>query len=405
MSFDTTASNTGRKNGACQFLEKKFKAKLIGLPCRHHVYEILLGKAFKVLKFETSTSPNVEFFKFLKDAWSTLVKSSYRSGERDSFFKKVITEDERKSLIEWFKNQMEEYHHRDDYREVLQLAVLFLGGAIEANVTIRAPGAFHNARWMAKIIYCLKMFLYRYQLKLPKEKTDRLVRFNVFVVKIYLKKWFVSPNAAKAPGSDLEMLKVLKEYEVFDKDISNAVFKGCLPHLQYLDSTLIALSLFDEDLPIPDKKKIVKAILKSGIIYVAYTNQFIHTLIFLGSREETTARNIVETKDVRNLQLCSFVKNRRSVQNLFDALDVTDSFLKEKVENWGGMEEYSRIRRRVTKLAVVNDNAERGIALIKSFNSKLSRDEEQKQCILQLVEHHRKIFKSPNKADVIEGMK
>lgn len=64
--------------------------------------------------------------------------------------------------------------------------------------------------------------------------------------------------------------------------------------------------------------------------------------------------------------------------------------------------EYEDAKRRIQSLEVVNDNAERGIALIKTYNSKLSTDENQKQFILQLVEEHRKMYKSPNKSDVIQ---
>src|SRR5208282_5687598 len=45
----------------------------------------------------------------------------------------------------------------------------------------------------------------------------------------------------------------------------------------------------------------------------------------------------------------------------------------------------------VTKLPCVNDCAERGVALIEKFNS-TTKDESQKQYLLQVVEQHRKTF-------------
>lgn len=37
LCFDTTASNTGRINGACVILEQKLEKDLLYLPCRHHM--------------------------------------------------------------------------------------------------------------------------------------------------------------------------------------------------------------------------------------------------------------------------------------------------------------------------------------------------------------------------------
>ena len=42
MSFDTTAVNTGRLNGAYVLLEQKMGKELLWLACRHHVLEIVL---------------------------------------------------------------------------------------------------------------------------------------------------------------------------------------------------------------------------------------------------------------------------------------------------------------------------------------------------------------------------
>lgn len=86
---------------------------------------------------------------------------------------------------------------------------------------------------------------------------------------------------------------------------------------------------------------------------------------------------------------------------MFHALEIPESLLETDVTQWNCKKEYEDVKRRIQSLEVVNDNAERGIALIKTYNSKLSTDENQKQFILQLVEEHRKMYKSPNKSDVI----
>ena len=51
----------------------------------------------------------------------------------------------------------------------------------------------------------------------------------------------------------------------------------------------------------------------------------------------------------------------------------------------------------VWNLAVVNDHAERGDALVQEFNGSLTNDEEQLQFLLQVVVDHWKAFPDPRK--------
>ncbi|KAG0711831.1 hypothetical protein GWK47_019771 [Chionoecetes opilio] len=65
------------------------------------------------------------------------------------------------------KNALESgLHPMEDYEELLWLSYLFLGEDLRKDYRFRAPGAFHQARWMAKGIYALKIFLFRGQVKL-----------------------------------------------------------------------------------------------------------------------------------------------------------------------------------------------------------------------------------------------
>ena len=49
MSFDTTSSNTGRKQGACVMIEQELETDLLHLACRHHILELLVQTAFTTL--------------------------------------------------------------------------------------------------------------------------------------------------------------------------------------------------------------------------------------------------------------------------------------------------------------------------------------------------------------------
>jgi len=90
----------------------------------------------------------------------------------------------KESLIQFFQNQLKEFQPRDDYKELLQLALIFLGDNL-SSIHINAPEAYHRARWMSKMIYTLKIYLFRSQFQLTTTELSRLQQFNTFVVKLY----------------------------------------------------------------------------------------------------------------------------------------------------------------------------------------------------------------------------
>jgi len=65
LSFDTTATNTGRRNGTCVLLEQKLGKDLLYLACRHYVIELILAAAFKTT-MGASSGPEVSLFKRFK---------------------------------------------------------------------------------------------------------------------------------------------------------------------------------------------------------------------------------------------------------------------------------------------------------------------------------------------------
>jgi len=73
MSFDTTASNTGNKTGACVLLEQKINKPLLALACRHHIHELITAKVFETV-IENSSGPQVQLFQRFVTAWNTKKK-------------------------------------------------------------------------------------------------------------------------------------------------------------------------------------------------------------------------------------------------------------------------------------------------------------------------------------------
>ncbi|GBN46551.1 hypothetical protein AVEN_271313-1 [Araneus ventricosus] len=74
---DTTSSNTGRIKGAITFLELYADREMIYFPCRHHIYELVLRNVFEYELNEVTSSPDVAFFKKIREKWNNLEKKIY----------------------------------------------------------------------------------------------------------------------------------------------------------------------------------------------------------------------------------------------------------------------------------------------------------------------------------------
>jgi hypothetical protein len=89
-------------------------------------------------------------------------------------------------VIDTLRSIEDKQQPRQDYLEFLKLSLLTLG---EGNMEIQRftpPGAYHAARWMAKGIYCLKIFLFCDQFTLSRHEQQSLKRICLFTVTIYV---------------------------------------------------------------------------------------------------------------------------------------------------------------------------------------------------------------------------
>ena len=69
---------------------------------------------------------------------------------------------ERDELLVNLRHFLDHTQPRDDYRELLELYVIALGGVPKRGIRFSRPGALQCAR-MAKDIYAVKFFLFREQ--------------------------------------------------------------------------------------------------------------------------------------------------------------------------------------------------------------------------------------------------
>ena len=91
---------------------------------------------------------NLELFSHFRDFWSQIDQAKYRTAMDDKDAAQRVTEI-RDDVITFALQQLSTENHRDDYKELLELTVIFLGGIPPKGIKFRYPGAFHRARWMA----------------------------------------------------------------------------------------------------------------------------------------------------------------------------------------------------------------------------------------------------------------
>jgi len=81
----------------------------------------------------------------------------------------------------YYDDAMKSQQPRDDYLELLHLSRTFLGGAPGSCVKFRDPVAMHHARWMAKAIYSLKMYMFQDQFVLTAAEKKGVTDISLFV--------------------------------------------------------------------------------------------------------------------------------------------------------------------------------------------------------------------------------
>ena len=179
LCFDTTSSNTGRIRGAAIRLHSELGVPLLYLGCRHHIFELTAKRPYYAL-FKADPAPEAQLFKSFRDHWSGVDTSAE--------YKTIVLPDPelQQELIKWYQDllvkesQHQELLLRGDYRQVVELAVILLGGELPDGMEFHwvPPGAAHKARFLAYGIMGLKIYAFSDQ---------QVVKDNCFSSKIVKK--------------------------------------------------------------------------------------------------------------------------------------------------------------------------------------------------------------------------
>ena len=196
-------------------------------------------------------------------------------------------------------------------------------------------------------------------------------------VMIYLKAWITAPLASSAPRNDQELLKAVLKYTEINPSISKAVAKKLNNHLWYLSEELAALALFDKEVDAAAKREMVHAMKEND------------------GQEHAPKRITLHLKSVPDKTLANFV-TKHSV-TLLHQLYLSHDFLNADPEDWPERADYQEASSVIHSLKVVNDYAERGVALIEEYNGLLTHKEEQLQFLMQVIEQHRRVSRLSQK--------
>lgn len=232
---------------------------------------------------------------------------------------------------------------------------------------------------MAKGIYCLKIYLYRKQLKWLRNHLERLKRIIKFILKFYLKAWYTCKSAIRAPFDDLTLLQEIHKFESTDNVISNAAFDSLSRHLWYLSEPLVSLSFFDHRVDDEEKREMIKALEKD-------------------SSSDYEKRITIDKNSVSEEKMHKFVT--KNTRKFLEDFGVNIDWLQIDPELWPTDENYKNARNYFQKLNVVNDSAERNLRLVDTFNQSFKSEDEFQQ-LLQIVEKHRREYPNAKKSTLL----
>ncbi|GBM75037.1 hypothetical protein AVEN_213331-1 [Araneus ventricosus] len=179
MSFDTMSANTGKDKGACILLEEKLGKKLFLFFLPSSYYGTYHWKSISYsfgnfIKSRSTLSIQVQkYLKHFQEYWGFIDRDKFEAGLKEDNIK-VLLQDIKDEILEFATRQESSSTPSEpgprDYIEFVELVIIFLGGIPVRGIRFRLPGVMHHARWMSKVMYFLKIFIFRSQFKLTKRE-------------------------------------------------------------------------------------------------------------------------------------------------------------------------------------------------------------------------------------------
>ncbi|KAK2713797.1 hypothetical protein QYM36_009621 [Artemia franciscana] len=110
--------------------------------------------------------------------------------------------------------------------------------------------ATHHARWLSKVFYSLKMWMFRGQFHL----------MCIFAAHVYLRVQTTDLKPVSALYHDYQLLISLLDYLAINSKISKLTSMKMANHLWYLSPEKVGLAFFDNSIDYDTKKQMVEAV-------------------------------------------------------------------------------------------------------------------------------------------------
>ena len=398
--YDTKASNSGYKSGAHFRLERRNGHAILELECRKHVYELHVTHANKAV-FGSTKGPQKTHYRKFKDSWSSLQldTDSMCLFDWEEFSDQQFLIDKARQSLAWAEWHLDHgTFPRDDYHELNELIVVYLGGAVTGGFTPKRKGAMYEARFMADCIYLLSMELFSKEIMMDNILATRVHKMAVFVAVWHGPNFLKCGLTASAPATDLDYFYDMMELsEVTDPDFSRIrvyVTESFQRHTSYLKPPQVIFALFDERSSANDRQLLASAL--SAIPRPDDSPSYfkagkLDDVSLVCSKKECVGSVLCMDEDDKfypKKTLASFLSEKSYL--LFNLLKIEDlSWLTAPVALWSCVPSYILARDFVKQLLTLNDGAERGIKLMQELIDR-TQDEEDLQYLAQYVSHYRK---------------
>lgn len=173
----------------------------------------------------------------------------------------------------------------------------------------------------------------------------------------------------------MTLLQNLNKYQEINAEVAKVASKKLSGHLWYLCPELAALAFFDPSISCEVKSKMVQAL-------STHKNELRRT-----TRIQLTGE---EWQTVQDFYISYFIHHKSL--DLFKNSNLPYDFLLESPDTWESNRSFMECRQVFKHLSVVNDVAERGVALAEEYNCLFTKTEEEYQCLVQIVAKHRKMY-------------
>lgn len=392
--FDTTSSNTGRWRGASTLIEECLNRATLWIACRHHIYELHLKHVCEQV-VGTTKEPGIKLFRRLKKEWNGLTIDTYNLNTFKYNSEEQGVQEQAQTVLNWALSTLKDsVFERGDYKELLELIVIWLGGHVH-NFSFKFPGADHHARWMSKAIYFLKLALLQGQFAMDNEEITHVKTMAEFVGLYYGHAFLKSALPASAALNDINFMNSMLIFGQKEPEVAKVCIESCKRHLWYLTPQLLPFLFCDQSADITMKEELAKKLIATPRTQNISGGKPNFPVMCLCELKCASTCMLLPEMDLKNIGTryeisTDFIDEKSWL--LFDLINISDfEWLSKPYSEWESHNGYTKLCCFVKNCKVVNDIAERGIKLISDFAHK-THNEDQRQCLLQVVESHRNQF-------------